>query len=243
MSVTTEKKGFILKSVDALDVSFVNPRSGASSKVWIVVKEPEKWQKGIFKRTKLQVSEDDIEEVASELDRQSRSVLLYVWQERYATTQELTRLYDESNHMEVWHRIRNIINPVSEKTVGFPILVFERSKTDPVRGEKVPFSWWIIGERRHTRKGPEPLMDIFDGEHHVIVVMELRGVREKHIQVKITGERLKFWCDSPVASYSEDILLPSPVDSRTVEKRLHNGILEMRLQKSRARTIGAQLKS
>ncbi|MDA2925971.1 Hsp20/alpha crystallin family protein [Acidobacteria bacterium AH-259-G07] len=237
-TVTTEKKGFILRSVDALCVTFVNPKNGTSSKVWIVVKDPEKWQKEIFNRTRLQVSENDVEKIAGELGPESRAVLLHIWEARHATIQELARLYDVPNHMEVLQRIRNIINPVSEEVVGFPILVFERSRMDTVTGEKVPLSWWIIGDREAKKESVEPLMDLFDEEDHIVFVMELRGVKEQDIQIKISADRLKLWCDSPVVSYSEDILLPSTVDPRTPEKRFHNGILEVRLQKSLAKTIG-----
>ncbi|MDA2936934.1 Hsp20/alpha crystallin family protein [Acidobacteria bacterium AH-259-A15] len=258
-SVSTEKKGFILRSVDALCVTFVNPPKSDSarwksrpshvpsrfkrpSKVWIVVKEPEKWQKEIFYRTKLQVSEDDIEKIAGELGPESQSILFHIWEARHATIQELAKLYDAPNHMEVLHRIRNIINPVSEKTVGFPLLVFERSRIDPETGEKLPFSWWIIGDREAKKESIEPLMDLFDEEDHIVFVMELRGMQEEDIQMKISGDRLKLWCDSPVVSYSEEILLPSIVDPRTAEKRYHNGILEVRLQKSLASPVLPQLR-
>ena len=277
----TEKKGFILRSVDALCVTFRNPTKSDSdgaklrasmtpvpsrfkhpSRVWIVVKEPEKWQKEIFFRTKLRVSADDIERIAGELGPESRSILLYIWEKRHATIQELSKLYDAPNHMEVLHRIRNIINPVSEKVMGFPILVFERSRIDPVavyghdqrnlvnmyerskgdpKGrEKVLFSWWIIGERAAKKESVEPLMDLFDEEDHIVFLIELKGVEEKEIEVKIDGDHLKLSCDSPAANYSEDILLPSKVDPGTMEKRYHNGILEVRLQKRLAETVGVQ---
>ncbi|MDA2929111.1 Hsp20 family protein [Acidobacteria bacterium AH-259-O06] len=278
-SVATEKKGFILRSVDALCVTFVNPPKSDSarlksrpsdvpsrfkhpSRVWIVVKNAQNWQKEIFNRTKLQVSEDDIEKIAAELGPESQSILFHIWEARHATIQELAKLYDAPNHMEVLHRIRNIMNPVSEKVVGFPILVFERSKiidpavgyghnqrnlvnvyerskADPVTGgEKVLFSWWITGEREAKKESIKPLMDLFDEEDHIVFVMELRGVEEKDIEVTIDGDHLKLSCDSPDVNFSEDILLPSVVDPGTIEKRYRNGILEVKLRKSLTKMKG-----
>ncbi len=233
-AVGTEKKGFILRSVDALTLSVHNSIGLGALKVWIMVKEPEKWQKAIFGLTRLQVSEADIERVASELDPESRAILSHIAEKRHATIQELASLYDVKNHMEVLNRIRKVINPLSEKLIGYPMLVFERSKTDAVTSEKIPFSWWVIGNAAGKTESVEPLMDLFDEEDHIVFVMELKSVHEDDIELKINGNRLQLSCQSAHKHYAEDILLPSNVDPSTVKKKYHNGILEVKLQKSLA---------
>lgn len=259
LSISTEKKGFILRSVDALGITFANPKNATSSRVWIVVEKPENWQKEIFSRTRLQVAENDIEKIASELGPESRAILLHIWERRHATISELWGLYSApqpaparltvgqggpaGNHMDVLQKIRDIINPTSEKAVGFPILVFERSKTDPETGENIPFSWWIIGNRKSKDTSPEPLMDVFEEEDHIVFVMELRGIQEEDIQIQTSGDHLKFMYNSPARKYSEDILLPSVVDPDTIERRYHNGILEVKLQKSLGEGVGVRYKT
>ena len=275
-TVTTEKIGFILRSVPALCLTFVNPVKSDSgdqklrasmtpvpsrfrhpSKVYIVVKGADDWQKEIFNRTQRRVSENDIEKIAAELDAESQAILFHIWEARHGTIQELAKLYDAPNHMEVLHRIRDNINPVSERVVGFPILVFERSKVDPVKGyghsqrnlvnvyerskagpitgKKVLFSWWIIGERAAKKESIEPLMDIFDEENHIVFVIELKGVQEKDINVSIVDGHLNVACNSGLVNYNENILLPAKVDPATMGKRYRNGILEVKLQKSLAK--------
>lgn len=177
------------------------------------------------------VSEEEIEKVASELDPQSRCLLLHVWEQRHATIQDLSGLYDAPNHMDVLQRIRDIINPLSETIVGFPILVFERSKSDPLTGEKVLFSWWILGDRGAREELLEPLIDLFEEEDHIIFLMEVKGIEEENIQVTISGNHLNILCDSPALPYSEDVLLPATVDPDTARKRYNNGILEIKVQK------------
>lgn len=230
--VTTEKKGFILKRVDSLRIVFNPSQSHRSSVVWVMVKDPAKWQGAIFSRTKIQVSENDIEEVASELDPKSRLILFHVWENRHASIQELAGLYDAPNHMEVLQRIRGTINPVSEKRLGFPLLVFERKREDPESDEKVLFSWWIIGERRPAEAAPEPLMDLFDEQDAIVFIMELKGVPERDIRLDVIDNHLKVRCDSPAGHYAEDILLPAGVIQGKINRRFHNDILEVQLPKS-----------
>ena len=285
-TVSTEKIGFILRSVPALCLTFANPPKSESagqklrasmtpvpsrfkhpSKVYIVVKEADNWQKQIFNRTQRRVSENDIEKIATELDSDSQAILFHIWEVRHATIQELAKLYDAPNHMEVLHRIRDNINPISERVLGFPILVFERSKVDPVtgyvhnqrnlvnaykrskfnpaEGEKVLFSWWIIGDTRLAggqgeaeKESVGPLIDVFDEEDHIVFVMELKGVQEKDLRLNIVDGHLKVASNSGLVNYAEDILLPAKVDPGSMQKRYRNGILEVKLQKSLGKSIG-----
>lgn len=242
-TVATEKKGFILKSVDALSIGCANATDKSSERVWIVVKDPVTWQKGIFSRTKLKVSEIDLEKVSSELDSSSRKILLYVWDNQHATLQALAKLIEAENHWDVLNLIRNKINRISEKMVGYPMLVFERSMIDPITNQKVLFSWWIIGahESLPVQKGHDripdfdqyinPLIDIFEEKEHVIVLIEINGVQQEEILTGITDTKLKLHCNSKRIQFSEDLLLPCKVDAETIEKNIAHGIVEIRMKK------------
>ena len=93
-----------------------------------------------------------------------------------------------------------------------------------------------FGNIRASENGPvvadvrEPLVDLFDEEHAIILVAELPGVSEEEIQIeaqddiltlRTTGER----------KYEKEILLPAIVDAGHIEKTFKNGILELRMQR------------
>jgi len=122
--------------------------------------------------------------------------------------------------------------------------MYERPEGESAGGEKILFSWWIIGETRLAggqgeakKESVEPLMDLFDEEDQIVFVIELKGVQEEDIQIEIKGDHLRLSCNSPALSHREDILLPSKVDSGTMEKRYHNGILEVKIQKNLAEEV------
>lgn len=76
----------------------------------------------------------------------------------------------------------------------------------------------------------EPLVDVFDEETDVVIVVELPGVSMDDIRVHLnettltlqtTGERV----------YASEITLPAAVDTTTLQQTYRNGILELRLHK------------
>ncbi|MBC8343396.1 MAG: Hsp20/alpha crystallin family protein [Bacteroidetes bacterium] len=231
-SIETEKKGFILKSVDVLSLAYKHSSNGGLSRVWIMVKNPDQWQKEIFNHTKRCVTEKDVENVVSELDEKSRKILLHIWDKRHASIRDLTAETSAPNHMAVLNMIRKQINPVSEKLNGFPLLVFERSKVDPVTGEKVLFNWWLIGDEQWGKSREDfLLMDLFDEGSYISLIAELNGVLEKDIGVKVEDDKLNLHYISNGQNYSEDFLLNSKVKADSLEQHYHNGILEVIMEK------------
>ena len=230
VGISIQQRGFILRSKDALCLSY-RPSGGEElSRVWIMMKDVETWEKKIFERSLLQISQESVDKIASELDHKSRTIVYYIWQNRYAPIEELASLCDASNHMDVLLRIKEVINPLAEKTIGYPLLVFEKSKIDPETGRKILFSWWLIGgEGIEARRGT--LFDLFDEGKYLRIIMELFGVSEENIQLKVTQDRLTVYANSAEKKYQEEILLPTTVNSQGLSKRYKNGILEVRLSK------------
>lgn len=239
--VSIQQRGFILRSKDALCLSYRNQTSGGISRAWIMVKDVETWKNKIFERSLLEINQEGVDKIIKELDPDSQNILLFVWQNRHATIDELAHAYNGPNHMDVLHRIRNIINPASEKVIGFPVLVFERSKIDESTGKKIMFSWWIIGGDKLSARGGsafggkkdkvESLLDIFDEGDYLNIIMELKGAREEDILLGVDKDKLTVSCITPESKYYEEISLPSRVDSEGIIRKYHNNILEVRLQK------------
>lgn len=238
VGISIQQRGFILRSKDALCISYQQPKAEGLFKAWIMVKDVETWKNKTFERSLLKIDQEGIDKIIKELDPESQNILLFVWQNRHATIDELAAQYKAPNHMDVLHRIRNIINPTGEKVIGFPVLVFERSKTDEFTGKKVMFSWWIIGgdklpEGASLKKDKEDsLLDIFDEEDYLNIIMELKGAQEKDILLGIDEDKLTVSCKTAQAQYHEEISLPAKVDGEGIVRRYHNNILEVRLQKA-----------
>ena len=93
-----------------------------------------------------------------------------------------------------------------------------------------------FGNVRSTEEGPvvaevrEPLVDLFDEEKEIVVVVELPGVAEGEVQVEVQGDILSLETTG-ARKYAKEILLPSAVDSASLQTTFRNGILELRLKK------------
>lgn len=179
------------------------------------------------------IEEEHVAKVAQALDPASGEIIWYLWENRHAKIEELRKLLGESSHMNVLTRIKEVINPMARKILGVPLLVFERSRIDYVTGENILYNWWLSeeAERRPAEEGRS--IDIFDEGDHVIVIMELAGVREEDIQVNVEGNRLTVAADAPERRYHEEVTLPSEVNAEQVTTRYHNNVLQVRFEKPR----------
>jgi len=81
-------------------------------------------------------------DLSCDLDEGSRSILCILYEQRYATLDELSACSGLS-HFEVLHRLREIIIPKSMKACGRPIVVFRESALDLATGRQIVFSWWL----------------------------------------------------------------------------------------------------
>ena len=231
VGISIQQRGFILRSKDALCLSY-RPSGGEEiSQVWIMMKDVETWEKKIFERSLLQISQESVDKIASELDHKSRTIVYYIWQNRYAPIEELASLCDASNHMDVLLRIKEVINPLAEKTIGYPLLVFEKSKIDPETGRKILFSWWLIGRKDRFLPNHERLVDIFDEGERIRVIMEIRGVVLEDLKLDFHGDRVTVRCHKIGASLRVELPLESPVSPRGYRMQIRNNLLEMQFNK------------
>jgi len=158
------------------------------------------------------------------VDEKSGQIITYLASKRHASVKELSDLVDASSDMSVLIRIRKVINPKAQRILGKPIITFERSKTDPLTGDKIVFSWWLEEDLMDCFHYDE-LLDIFD-EEGLVRVTAFLPPDEKKVEVKvediflvISGER-----------YRREISLPCPVEN-SLRTTINNSVLEVRLNK------------
>lgn len=229
--IALEDRRFVLRAQGVLRISYRRPTHRESATVWVMAADIETWKQRIFERTLLRVDRAAIEQLLGGLEPESQRLLLHIWEHRHAAIEELASLYEAPNHMDVLHRIRKVINPQAERILGFQVLTFERSKIDEVTGEKVLFSWWVMGRQGPQATAKEPLLDVFDEGDVLNVIVEVVGVQEDDILVEVFEDLLKVSAKSPEADFREVIPLQEKVDPQTITRRYHNNILELRLQK------------
>jgi HSP20 family molecular chaperone IbpA len=189
-------------------------------------------RKKLFEMALLEIDQETIDTVMQELDPQSREIVSYLWENRHATIDELAELIAAPTHMDVLLRIKEFINPTAERIAGSPLLAFQRSRADPLTGEKALFSWWVIAPARAAEgAGTRLLVDVFDEGDRINVVTELAGVREEDIVLKVAKDRLTLSAQGSEEVYHEEIVLPAEVRIDTMTRTCTNNVLAVSLEK------------
>ncbi|MFH1560604.1 MAG: archaeal heat shock protein Hsp20 [Chloroflexota bacterium] len=94
-----------------------------------------------------------------------------------------------------------------------------------------------FGNIQETETGPvitetrEPLVDVMDEGGRLVVIVELPGIEEQNIQLKVEGDMLDISASTRDRSYQKEVLLPWAVDPKTLESSYRNGVLEIRMAK------------
>jgi len=78
----------------------------------------------------------------------------------------------------------------------------------------------------------QPFVDVFDEQDHILVVVDLPGVEEEHIQIEVRGDVLILTTTAGGnRHYAKEIVLPTNVDAATLKSAYRNGVLEIRVDK------------
>ena len=158
------------------------------------------------------------------VDEKSRQIITHLLRERHAGIRKLADLICASSDMEVLIRIREVINPKAREVMGEPLITFERSKIDPLTGEKIVFSWWLKEELMDSAYD-DKLLDIFD-EKNVLRVIASLPPQEENVEVEVKDDFLII----SGKEYYREVPLFCPVKKR-VRKTFNNGVLEVKLNK------------
>jgi len=220
-----EKRVYGVSKSDTICVVYES--FGELSKAWIISLNLETWRKELYKRVLLKVDRETLNKIVTELDVDSKGILLFLYENRHARIDTLAKLIKAPTHMDILLKIREIINPTAEKIIGYPILSFESSRVDWETGENVTFSWWLAGQPHRERR--EPLLDIFDEDADLVVYLELLGIKEDELRLSVANNKLIIDTDK---NYHEEIPLPAVVNADSFTKRYNNNILEVKLKKA-----------
>lgn len=231
-NLTIEKRAVILRSKNVILVTYREVEREKVLQAWIAVNDIENWRKKIYERSLLMVNEETIDKIAEELDSNSQEILIYLWQKGHARIEELSRLIEAPSHMDVLLKIKERINPTAERIIGSSILSFEKSKFDLETGKKILFNWWILGQKE-KKEEKEILLDLFDEEDYLNIIMELPGVKMEDILFKLEAEKMTISASSANRKYYKEIDLPAEVDTKDFSKSFNNNVLEINLKKAK----------
>ncbi|OYT52097.1 heat-shock protein Hsp20 [Candidatus Bathyarchaeota archaeon ex4484_135] len=105
-----------------------------------------------------------------------------------------------------------------------------------------------FGNVRPTRFGPrfveerEPLVDVMEEDDEIVVVAELPGVEKEDIDLSCTEKELVISVDTEKRKYYKRLDLPAEVDPKSAKASYKNGVLEVRLKKTKPVGKGEKIK-
>jgi len=177
-----------------------------------------------------QNEEDSFIRIYNKLDPESKTIVSYVQQNRFATLDELSSLCRFPHHMHILLKIKDVINPLAENIKGSPLLIFEKFKIDHESGRRIFFSWWLAGEESGISE-EKMFLDIFDEGDSIRIILESLKEGLENIEIKVKGDKLLLNADFLEGKYQEEIFLPSSVSSKGMSRKYNNGVLEVKFQK------------
>ena len=221
---------YVLGKRKVISLSYQSPIAKETSNILMIVSGLENWIRNIYRMAFLGVDEDEIKKIVPQLDSDCERIVWHLWENRHATIDELSQLIDAPTHMDVLMKIGEIINPAAERIIGHPLLYFESTRIDPETGEKVLFSWWLVGRNQETGlRERQGIFDVIDEGDHLNIVMELLGAQEEDILLKVGKDRLIVTAGG---FFKKEVLFPTEIIPRRYSKRYNNGVLALRLHKA-----------
>lgn len=94
-----------------------------------------------------------------------------------------------------------------------------------------------LGARAERGRGPiveearEPLVNVFDEDHHLLVVAELPGEEASDVEFEVKEDVLEISAAHGDRKYRREVLLPSAVRAQAATSSYRNGVLVVRLHK------------
>lgn len=231
-SLNVERHYCVLKVRDVLCVAFDRTGSPGKGNIWFAVNNIAGWKKGIFQAALLKLDLTILQEMAAQLDADGQALMWFLWEKGHARITELAQVIDAPTHMHVLLLIKETLNPIAEKVVGCPIFSFERTRPDPETGEKILFSWWMLGKREKLVSHDGRFIEVFDEDARIQIIMEVKGLEPGDIRLDLAEDRLTIRSHKVGVSLREVIQLSAPVTLNDHTLTLNNNLLDLRLPKA-----------
>ncbi len=92
-----------------------------------------------------------------------------------------------------------------------------------------------VGGKPMISEEREPLVDVFEDDDEITVIAEIPGVEKENIKIKVSDDRkrLIIRASDENRKYYKEIQLPSEVDPASAKASYRNGVLEVKLKKSK----------
>ena len=81
----------------------------------------------------------------------------------------------------------------------------------------------------------EPLTDIIERDDSISITVEIPGVEKDDIDLDVSGDKLSISVDADDRKYFKELPLPSRIVSDSVKATYKNGVLDIVLEKDKAR--------
>ena len=75
----------------------------------------------------------------------------------------------------------------------------------------------------------EPLVDVFEEEDHVLVVVEMPGMNEEDVHLELQEDILTITAARGRKKYRKEVLLPTAFPVERMSHTCHSGVLEIKL--------------
>jgi len=160
---------------------------------------------------------------------------------------ELFREFEEELE-ELERAFRRSLSPEERVELGKPIIYGFRIEIGP---DGIPKVYEFGNVKRSVRGRPrivvseerEPLVDIYEDEDKIRVVLEMPGVDENKIKVEALDERhIVVEGSNHDRKYRKEIELPTDVNVDAAEAVYKNGVLEIKLPKKKEGKKGKLIK-
>jgi len=80
----------------------------------------------------------------------------------------------------------------------------------------------------------EPLVDVFEEEDHILVVVEMAGISAGDVTVDVNDDLLTIAAARGDKKYRKEVLLPESIPRDRMELSCNNGVLEIKCRKGKA---------
>ena len=92
----------------------------------------------------------------------------------------------------------------------------------------------IESVKNQTIKDLEPLLDVFQTDKEIMVVIELQVVNKKNIDIKVNNKKLIVSAKKIDHKFYKKIDLPTKIDKKNTKAIYKNGVLTITLQKEKS---------